>query len=145
MPLRSGGTYGLQTYQQEAAADLPRSVVVIPLGAGFHITQAKIALGSGGVFGKGFLERHVRFTSISSRRCTRISSSRCWPKNSAWSAQLGTRWAIYGLILFHLPGHSAMRCTKTQFGRLVAAWASASTFFLYAFINLAMVTRADCR
>jgi rod shape determining protein RodA len=56
-----------------------------PLGAGYHILQSKIALGSGGVFGRGFMQgtqSHLNFLPKS--RPT--SSSPCWPRNSAWSA-----------------------------------------------------------
>ncbi|MDE0717643.1 MAG: FtsW/RodA/SpoVE family cell cycle protein, partial [Rhodospirillaceae bacterium] len=105
-----------------------------PLGAGFHITQAKIALGSGGVFGKGFLNgTQIHLNFVPEMHTDFILA--VLAEEFGLVGALGLL-AIYGLILFHLLA-SAMR-TKTQFGRLVAAGIG-FTFFLYAFINLAMV------
>ena len=126
-------TYGLQTYQKTRLLTFldPSSD---PLGAGFHITQAKIALGSGGVFGKGFLNgTQIHLNFVPEMHTDFILA--VLAEEFGLVGALGLL-AIYGLILFHLLA-SAMR-TKTQFGRLVAA-GIAITFFLYAFINLAMV------
>ena len=126
-------TYGLQTYQKKRLLTFldPSSD---PLGAGFHITQAKIALGSGGVFGKGFLNgTQIHLNFVPEMHTDFILA--VLAEEFGLVGALGLL-AIYGLILFHLLA-SAMR-TKTQFGRLVAAGIG-FTFFLYAFINLAMV------
>ena len=49
-----------------------------PLGAGYHILQSKIALGSGGVFGKGFMEGTKNIPT---------SFSRCWARS--WALRAG--------------------------------------------------------
>jgi len=53
-----------------------------PSGSGYHILQSKIALGSGGLAGKGFLEG-TRAISTSCRSARPTSSSPCWPRSSA--------------------------------------------------------------
>ena len=125
--------YGLQTYQKNRLLTFldPSSD---PLGAGFHITQAKIALGSGGIFGKGFLNgTQIHLNFVPEMHTDFILA--VLAEEFGLVGALGLL-AIYGLILFHLLA-SALRA-RTQFGRLVAAGVGI-TFFLYAFINLAMV------
>lgn len=126
-------TYGLQAYQKQRLLTFldPSSD---PLGAGFHITQAKIALGSGGVFGKGFLNgTQIHLNFVPEMHTDFILA--VLAEEFGLAGALGLM-AIYGLILYHLLA-AALRA-KTQFGRLVVS-GIAFTFFLYAFINLAMV------
>jgi len=105
-----------------------------PLGAGYHITQSKIALGSGGVFGKGFLagtQSHLHF--LPERQTDFIFTM--------LAEELGLAGAVGLLALYVLLiGYSvaiAFRC-RNHFGRLVAV-GIANTLFLYVFINMAMV------
>ncbi|AUG52198.1 rod shape-determining protein RodA [Thalassospira marina] len=105
-----------------------------PLGAGYHITQSKIALGSGGLFGKGFMlgsQSHLNF--LPEKQTDFIFT------------MLGEEFGLVGgialLLLYTLVivyGYViALRCAN-QFGRLVAIGVT-TTFFLYVFINIAMV------
>ena len=106
-----------------------------PLGAGYHITQSKIALGSGGVSGKGFLEgTQSQLDFVPEKHTDFIASI------------IGEEWGftgmlaligIYGLLIGMMM-LMAQRCDN-RFARLAIA-GSAMTFFLYVFINLAMVT-----
>ncbi len=105
-----------------------------PLGAGYHITQSKIALGSGGLFGKGFLHgTQSRLDFMPEKQTDFIFT------------MFGEEWGmIGGLVLLTLYvmlvayGYAiALRC-RSQFGRLVALGIT-TTFFLYFFINTAMV------
>ena len=126
-------SYGLQAYQKKRLLTFldPSSD---PLGAGFHITQAKIALGSGGVFGKGFLNgTQIHLNFVPEMHTDFILA--VLAEEFGLVGALGLL-AIYGVILFCLLA-SAMRA-KTQFARLVASGIG-FTFFLYGFINLAMV------
>ncbi len=126
-------TYGLQAYQKQRLLTFldPSSD---PLGAGFHITQAKIALGSGGMFGKGFLNgTQIHLNFVPEMHTDFILAVLAEEFGLVGALALT---AIYGLILYHLLA-AALRA-KTQFGRLVVSGV-AFTFFLYAFINLAMV------
>jgi rod shape determining protein RodA len=106
-----------------------------PLGAGYHITQSKIALGSGGVSGKGFLQgTQGQLNFLPEKHTDFIFTT------------LAEEWGFTGAIgvlglyvlLFALVLAMALRC-RNQFGRLVGAGAGA-IIFLYAFINVAMVT-----
>ena len=54
-----------------------------PLGAGYHIAQSKIAIGSGGILGQGLPQRQPEPPRLSSRRAIPTSSSRPWPRNGA--------------------------------------------------------------
>jgi rod shape determining protein RodA len=105
-----------------------------PLGAGYHIIQSKIALGSGGVFGKGFLEgtqSHLNF--LPERQTDFIFTMLAEEFGLAGGvAVLG----LYLLILMY--GYAIALSARHQFGRLLAIGVS-TTFFLYAFINCAMV------
>jgi len=56
-----------------------------PLGSGYHTIQSTIAVGSGGWFGKGWLNG-TQTPSISSPSAPPISCSRCMPRNSGCSA-----------------------------------------------------------
>lgn len=105
-----------------------------PLGSGYHITQSKIALGSGGVFGKGFMDgTQSRLNFLPEKQTDFIFT------------MFGEEWGMVGgLVLLCLYvlligyGYAiALRC-RSQFGRLVALGIT-TTFFLYFFINTAMV------
>ncbi|HYD19271.1 MAG TPA: rod shape-determining protein RodA [Patescibacteria group bacterium] len=105
-----------------------------PLGAGYHITQSKIALGSGGVFGKGFLhgtQSHLNFLPEKQTDFIFTLFTEEWGLvgGLALLALLGLIIA-YGYIM-------AFRC-QNQFGRLLCAGIVVN-FSLYIFINTGMV------
>ena len=106
-----------------------------PLGAGYHILQSKIALGSGGMFGKGFLsgtQSHLNF--LPEKQTDFIFTMLA----EEWGLVGGLALlALYGLILVY--GFAISLRSTSQFGRLVGAGIT-TTFFVYVFINIAMVT-----
>jgi len=106
-----------------------------PLGAGYHITQSKIALGSGGVFGKGFLQGSQSHLYFLPERQTDFIFTML-------AEELGMVGALvliglYGLLIAY--GIAIAIRARHQFGRLVAIGVT-TTFFIYMFINIAMVT-----
>ena len=105
-----------------------------PLGSGYHILQSKIALGSGGLLGKGFLlgsQSHLNF--LPEKQTDFVFTM--------LAEEFGMVGALVLLGLFVLViGYGFMIAvkTRTQFGRLVALGVT-TTLFLYLFINVAMV------
>jgi rod shape determining protein RodA len=105
-----------------------------PLGAGYHIMQSKIALGSGGMFGKGFLsgtQSHLNF--LPEKQTDFIFTM--------LAEEFGLVGGI-GLIVLYalLMGYCvfiAFHC-RSQFARLLAM-GLVTNFFFYVFINIAMV------
>ena len=105
-----------------------------PLGAGYHITQSKIALGSGGLLGKGFMQgTQSRLDFLPEKQTDFIFTMFA----EEWGMIGGlVLLALYVLLVAY--GYAiALRC-RSQFGRLVALGIT-TTFFLYFFINTAMV------
>jgi rod shape determining protein RodA len=105
-----------------------------PLGAGYNIIQSKIALGSGGMWGKGFLQgtqAHLDFLPEKQTDFifTIVGEEFGFVGGLVVMALLGL--IIVGGMLI------ALRC-RHQFGRLVAL-GIACNFFLYVFVNIAMV------
>ncbi len=106
-----------------------------PLGAGYNIIQSKIALGSGGMWGKGFLQGTQGHLNFLPEKQTDFIFT-----------MLGEEFGLVGglallglLCLITLGGMLiALRC-RHQFGRLVALGVSMN-FFLYVLVNVAMVT-----
>ena len=105
-----------------------------PLGAGYHILQSKIALGSGGLFGKGFLagsQSHLNF--LPEKQTDFIFTM--------LAEEFGM---VGGLILLGLYfivfvyGFAIAFRARNHFGRLLAAGLTVN-LFLYVFINIAMV------
>jgi rod shape determining protein RodA len=108
-----------------------------PLGAGYNIIQSKIALGSGGMWGKGFLQGtqgHLDFLPEKQTDFifTTIGEEFGFVGGVAVLALLGLI-VLGGMAI-------ALRC-RHQFGRLVA-FGIAMNFFLYVFVNIAMVMGA---
>ncbi len=105
-----------------------------PLGAGYHVMQSKIALGSGGVFGKGFLEGSQSHLSFLPEMHTDFIFTML-----AEEFGLAGGVALLGLyILILVFGFAiALRC-RHHFGRLIAMGVM-TTFFLSFFVNIAMV------
>ncbi len=105
-----------------------------PMNTGYHIMQSKIALGSGGLWGKGFLQgsqSHLNF--LPEKQTDFIFTMFC--------EEFGLIGAILLLFLYTLVilyNFNVALTSRTQFGRLVAI-GLATTFFLYVFINTAMV------
>mgnify|MGYP001424944065 CR=1 FL=1 len=106
-----------------------------PLGAGYNIIQSKIALGSGGLFGKGWLngtQAHLEFLPESS--------------TDFIFAVIGEEFGLLGLLLLlvlylFLVGRGLYIAAQAQstFRRLLAGGLSL-TFFVYVFVNSGMVT-----
>jgi rod shape determining protein RodA len=105
-----------------------------PLGAGYHIIQSKIALGSGGIWGKGFLQgtqSHLQF--LPERQTDFIFTM----LSEEWGFVGGlTLIGLYTLILLY--GISISLRSRSQFGRLTGMGVIAA-FYIYAAINMAMV------
>ncbi|NKB59436.1 MAG: rod shape-determining protein RodA [Alphaproteobacteria bacterium] len=105
-----------------------------PLGAGYHILQSKIALGSGGVFGRGFMQGTQSHLSFLPERQTDFIFTML-AEEFGLAGGLGLL-GLYALLILY--GFSIALRSQTQFGRLLASGVTV-TFFLYAFINIAMV------
>jgi rod shape determining protein RodA len=105
-----------------------------PLGAGYHILQSKIALGSGGLFGKGFLNGSQSHLSFLPEKHTDFIFTTL-AEEFGFAGGL-TLLALYALIMAYGLAIS-LRC-RNQFGRLLGLGVTAN-FSLYVFINTAMV------
>lgn len=105
-----------------------------PLGAGYHITQSKIAIGSGGVFGKGFLngtQSHLDYLPEGHTDFVFATMSEEW-------GLVGGVFVIGAFLLLFRWGMRVAAKAPTRFGRLAAAGLT-STIFYYFTINLMMV------
>ncbi len=105
-----------------------------PLGAGYHILQSKIALGSGGLFGKGFLLGTQSHLSFLPERQTDFIFTMI-------AEEFGLVGGLGLLALYVLAISYAFAIglrSRSQFGRLLGLGIGVN-FFLYAFINTAMV------
>ena len=106
-----------------------------PLGAGYHIIQSTIAVGSGGLAGKGWLngtQSHLEF--IPERHTDFIFA--------VFSEEFGLIGNSVLLVLYALlvgRGMMIAANASTVFSRL-AAGAITLTFFTYAFVNMGMVS-----
>ncbi|MEH3106902.1 MAG: rod shape-determining protein RodA [Sphingomonas fennica] len=105
-----------------------------PLGAGYHIIQSKIAIGSGGLFGKGFLggtQSHLDYLPEGHTDFVFATMAEEW----------GLAGGIAIIALYFLVVRWGMRVAgraQTRFARLAAA-GLATTIFFYVAINLSMV------
>ncbi|HEX4507165.1 MAG TPA: rod shape-determining protein RodA [Alphaproteobacteria bacterium] len=107
---------------------------VDPLGAGYHITQSRIALGSGGLFGKGFLNGTQSHLNFLPEKQTDFIFPLIAEEWGLWggAALLG----LFALIAYY--GIGVGLRSRSQFGRMLAIGLSVN-LFLYVFINTAMV------
>jgi len=104
------------------------------LGAGYHITQSKIAIGSGGIFGKGFLngtQSHLDYLPEGHTDFVFATMAEEW-------GLFGGLAIIFAFILVGRWGLQVSNRANTRFGRLTAA-ALSMTIFYYVTINLLMV------
>ena len=108
-----------------------------PLGAGYNIIQSKIALGSGGMWGKGFMQGTQNHLNFLPEKQTDF----VFTIIAEEFGLIGTL-AVLGLLCLIVLGGMliALRC-RHQYGRLVALGISMN-FFMYVFVNVAMVMGA---
>jgi len=106
-----------------------------PLGAGYHIIQSQIAIGSGGVFGKGWMNGSQAQLEFLPERSTDFIF-----------AVIGEEFGLLGLLLLiglylFVIGRTLYMAFQAQdtFARLVAGSLSI-TFFVYVFVNTGMVS-----
>ncbi len=105
-----------------------------PLGAGYHTLQSKIALGSGGVAGKGFLKgSQAHLTFLPEKQTDFIFTMFAEEFGMVGGMVL---LALYAVVLVY--GFSIALRAHSHFGRLLALGVT-TAFFLYVFINIAMV------
>lgn len=106
-----------------------------PLGAGYHITQSTIALGSGGVFGRGFMQGTQSQLNFLPERQTDFIFTMLAEEFGLVGGL--TLIGLFGLLI--AAGIIIGLRSYNQFGRLLAI-GLATNIFLYVFINIAMVT-----
>ena len=106
-----------------------------PLGSGYHIIQSKIAIGSGGVYGKGWLngtQSHLEF--LPERSTDFIFAVFCEEFGFVGVVLL---IMVYGLVIARCLYISAT--AQENYGRLLGA-GIILTFFVYLFVNIGMVS-----
>ena len=125
--------FGLKPYQRERVLtflDPERD----PTGASYHIIQSKIALGSGGVNGKGFLKGTQAQLDYVPENSTDFIFTVI---GEEFGLTGGLALVVLYAVLLSLCLYRAVQCSAV-FSRLLIMGIS-STFALYIFINLAMV------
>ena len=106
-----------------------------PLGAGYHIIQSKIAIGSGGFYGKGWLNGTQSHLDFLPERSTDFIFA-------VYSEEFGLLGVLIllGLYLFVITRGLFMAFgAQETFGRLLGGGLTL-TFFVYVFVNIGMVT-----
>ncbi|HCY15660.1 MAG: rod shape-determining protein RodA [Curvibacter sp. GWA2_64_110] len=106
-----------------------------PLGKGFHIIQGMIAIGSGGVLGKGFMQGTQTHLEFIPERTTDF----IFAAFSEEFGLLGNLLLIGGFIFLVLRGLAIALEAPTLFARLLAG-SITLIFFTYAFVNMGMVS-----
>lgn len=106
-----------------------------PLGAGYHIIQSKIAIGSGGLSGRGWLQGTQSHLEFLPERSTDFIF-----------AVIGEEFGLIGVVLLIIlyllitaRGLFIASQAQTSFGSLLAG-SLAITFLVYVFVNIGMVT-----
>ena len=124
----------MHDYQQQRICTLldPRKD---PLGKGFHIIQGMIAIGSGGVTGKGFMQGTQTHLEFIPERTTDF----IFAAYSEEFGLLGNLFLITAFIFLILRGLMIALEAPTLFSRLLAG-SITSIFFTYAFVNIGMVS-----
>ena len=105
-----------------------------PLGSGYHIIQSKIAIGSGGLYGKGWLNGTQSQLEFLPERSTDFIFS-------VFGEEFGLFGALFLVLLYLLiiyRGLFIAAASEDTFGRLLAG-ALSLTFFVYLFVNTGMV------
>ncbi|MFV0625818.1 MAG: rod shape-determining protein RodA [Alphaproteobacteria bacterium] len=105
-----------------------------PLGAGYHIIQSKIALGSGGIFGKGFLQGTQSHLNFLPEKHTDF----IFTMLSEEFGMIGAVTIIILNILIIAYGYSFAFKTTGYFGKLVIIGLN-TNYFVYVAMNTAMV------
>ena len=126
--------HGLRDYQKQRVCTL-LDPTTDPLGKGFHIIQGMIAIGAGGLSGKGFMsgtQTHLEF--IPERTTDFIFATLGEEFGLA-----GTGALVLGFCFLILRGLWIAAQAPTVFSRLLAGALSLS-FFTYAFVNMGMVS-----
>ena len=106
-----------------------------PLGKGFHIIQGMIAIGSGGLFGKGFMQGTQTHLEFIPERTTDF----IFAAFSEEFGLVGNLCLIAGFLFLVLRGLAIALEASTVFSRLLAG-AITMIFFTYAFVNMGMVS-----
>ena len=105
-----------------------------PLGAGYQIIQSKIAIGSGGLFGKGFLNGSQAYLNYLPEKHTDFIFT-------LFSEEFGFFGSIFLLFLYALINYRIIKIgsvTRSIFGKLYC-YGFASAFFVYVAVNMSMV------
>ena len=124
----------LHAYQQNRVCTL-LDPMRDPLGKGFHIIQGTIAIGSGGLFGKGFMQGTQTHLEFIPERTTDF----IFAAYSEEFGLLGNLLLIAGFVFLVLRGLVIAAEASTLFSRLLAG-AVSLIFFFYAFVNMGMVS-----
>jgi rod shape determining protein RodA len=106
-----------------------------PLGKGFHIIQGMIAIGSGGIWGKGFMQGTQTHLEFIPERTTDF----IFAAFSEEFGLMGVLGLMCGFVFLIVRGLLIAVEAPTQFSRLVAA-AVTLNVFVYAFVNMGMVS-----
>src|SRR5690554_4222967 len=105
-----------------------------PLGKSFHTIQSMIAIGSGGIYGKGYMQGTQSHLNFIPERTTDFIFA-------VYAEEFGLYGGIMLLVLYGLlivRGLAIAVRAHTQFGRLLAG-SMAMMFFVYVFVNMGMV------
>lgn len=105
-----------------------------PLGAGYQIIQSKIAIGSGGIFGKGFLQGSQSYLDYLPEKHTDFIFT-------LFSEEFGFFGSMVVLLLYALITWRVIKIgeeTRSFFGKFYC-YGFASAFFIYVVVNMGMV------
>ena len=105
-----------------------------PLGAGYQIIQSKIAIGSGGLFGKGFLQGSQSYLDYLPEKHTDFIFT-------LFSEEFGFFGSIFILLLYGVIVWRLIKIgdiTRSSFGKLYC-YSFATAFFIYVVVNMMMV------
>ena len=105
-----------------------------PLGAGYQIIQSKIAIGSGGIFGKGFLNGTQAYLNFLPEKHTDFIFT-------LYSEEFGFVGSIFMVFLYFFITYRIIQIgnnTRSIFGKLYC-FGFANAFFIYVAVNMSMV------
>jgi rod shape determining protein RodA len=105
-----------------------------PLGAGYQIIQSKIAIGSGGLFGKGYLNGSQAYLNFLPEKHTDFIFT-------LYAEEFGFFGSVFMIFLYFLIAYRIIRIgniTRSIFGKLYC-YGFATAFFIYVTVNMSMV------